>query len=379
MNKILLTILISGFIFLSSHCPVFAQELSLEINSTSFVPGNSINITVNVNNYSDYSLQYVIQSVLTHSDKDNFARPIEKELTIESGAGEEIQLYNLFVEDDFPSGQYDVKVDLFGEGRLVQTENLDFTISGVKRLISIVNLLVCKDSNCENPGKVFKQGEYIYLNYNSDTARLTTSAKLIYPNGQEKTINLPASIQANQIGTYKLKLSASRSGYSDKEAGIQFGVIKSAAKIKTPFGARTIEKPVYDDYSKDDDLVDDSKDVNLPLKERIKILLDKINQLKQQLSEMRGEKTSVWSHNFIQKLKYGDKGAEVVALQTALKKQGFTEAGKDAPGEFGRFTASAVVGFQEKYAKEILSQYGLAHGTGFVGPSTLKKLNDLYK
>ncbi|MBI1866227.1 MAG: hypothetical protein HYS02_00470, partial [Candidatus Staskawiczbacteria bacterium] len=45
---------------------------------------------------------------------------------------------------------------------------------------------------------------------------------------------------------------------------------------------------------------------------------------------------------------------------------------------FDERLASAVSEFQEKYASEILAPYGLKRGTGYVGPSTRKKLNTLY-
>ncbi len=40
--------------------------------------------------------------------------------------------------------------------------------------------------------------------------------------------------------------------------------------------------------------------------------------------------------------------------------------------------ASAVSGFQEKYASQILVPYGLSYGTGYVGVSTRTELNSLY-
>ena len=48
-------------------------------------------------------------------------------------------------------------------------------------------------------------------------------------------------------------------------------------------------------------------------------------------------------------------------------------------GFFGQMTQSAVIRFQEKYAAEILSPLGYQKGTGFVGPSTLAKINQLLK
>jgi len=105
-------------------------------------------------------------------------------------------------------------------------------------------------------------------------------------------------------------------------------------------------------------------------------LLQQIFQLQQQVTSMTGQSVS-WCHNFNTNLRIGDTGSEVEALQTALKKEGFA-LGDDKTGEFGEYTASAVVAFQEKYRDEILTPLHLAHGTGYVGPSTRAKLNKLY-
>jgi hypothetical protein len=104
-----------------------------------------------------------------------------------------------------------------------------------------------------------------------------------------------------------------------------------------------------------------------------------IAQLQKQLAELREEKPPVWCHDFNINLRYGDRGDEVHALQMALLKQGFhIIRGETQIPYFGDFTASAVVGFQEKYKEDILAPWGVEHGTGFVGPTTRAKLNELY-
>ncbi|MEK7649435.1 MAG: peptidoglycan-binding domain-containing protein [Patescibacteria group bacterium] len=97
---------------------------------------------------------------------------------------------------------------------------------------------------------------------------------------------------------------------------------------------------------------------------------------------------AAWCHSFNINLKFGDSTSEkdgsgdVKELQQALIKEGFTISSSEHNGRFinnfGESTASAVVAFQEKYRSEILTPNGLSHGTGYVGPATRKKLNQLY-
>jgi hypothetical protein len=65
------------------------------------------------------------------------------------------------------------------------------------------------------------------------------------------------------------------------------------------------------------------------------------------------------------------------ALATVLTNQGLWTSGTPIT-TYTDAVASAVVGFQEKYASQILAPYGLSYGTGYVGVSTRSELNSLY-
>jgi murein DD-endopeptidase MepM/ murein hydrolase activator NlpD len=83
-----------------------------------------------------------------------------------------------------------------------------------------------------------------------------------------------------------------------------------------------------------------------------------------------------WCYDFLNDLKYGQKGEEIKALQIALKKENLFQ--KSINGYFDYSTFKAVKLFQEKYKKEILIPWGFKKSTGFVGIATRTKLNDLY-
>lgn len=78
----------------------------------------------------------------------------------------------------------------------------------------------------------------------------------------------------------------------------------------------------------------------------------------------------LFHHNFALDLKLGATGAEVMALQDALRLQGTFPQTIASTGYFGGITLSAVKGFQAKYA--------ISPRSGFCGPITRSKLNELY-
>lgn len=75
---------------------------------------------------------------------------------------------------------------------------------------------------------------------------------------------------------------------------------------------------------------------------------------------------------------------DVLALQAALVEEelyppeGFSISQCPVTGNFLNCTKKAVLSFQKKYRQEILTPLNLVSATGFVGKSTLKKLNQLY-
>ena len=87
--------------------------------------------------------------------------------------------------------------------------------------------------------------------------------------------------------------------------------------------------------------------------------------------------TDSFKYTFNKDLKLGDKGADVVALQHALKLQDCFDY-PTFTGNFGSITKQGVMKFQQKYASEILAPIGLTQPTGNVGAQTRKKLNTLY-
>lgn len=83
-------------------------------------------------------------------------------------------------------------------------------------------------------------------------------------------------------------------------------------------------------------------------------------------------------------LQYRQTDADIKRLQIFLNSNPDTRlanSGVGSPGKetnyFGPLTLKAVIKFQEKYASDVLSPWGLIKGTGYIGKTTLAKINEL--
>jgi len=124
---------------------------------------------------------------------------------------------------------------------------------------------------------------------------------------------------------------------------------------------------------------------------QIKELLAQIEYLQKEIAKVKAriqailvkrqkEEGRVISCQSIERnLYYGlQSDSQVKCLQEFLKAQGpeiYPEG--LVTGNFFSLTQKAVIRFQERYAEEILEPLGLKKGTGFVGPATRAKLNEL--
>ena len=115
------------------------------------------------------------------------------------------------------------------------------------------------------------------------------------------------------------------------------------------------------------------------LKAKILELQRKIAQIKAMIAKILASQKHLSCSTIDRNLYYGLKNdSEVRCLQEFLKDQGQDIYPEGLiTGNFFSLTKQAVIRFQEKYADEILAPLGLIKGTGFVGPSTRQKINQL--
>jgi hypothetical protein len=115
-----------------------------------------------------------------------------------------------------------------------------------------------------------------------------------------------------------------------------------------------------------------------PLYAQIATLQQQIADLQRQLAVKTGASAgqTFSCTQIVKNLFYGmTSDSQVKCLQEFLKAQGFFSGA--ATGSYYTLTKTAVTAFQEKYASEILTPYGLVRGTGSVGVATRTKINQI--
>ncbi len=115
----------------------------------------------------------------------------------------------------------------------------------------------------------------------------------------------------------------------------------------------------------------------LPSQARAQERIKEIERRLREYDELIKPKKDEGCYDFGKDLRIGDEGEDVAKLHEALSREAFSVPAEKE--EFVKLTASSVSGFQEKYEREILFPLDLQHPTGFVGPSTRDKLNELYE
>jgi hypothetical protein len=117
---------------------------------------------------------------------------------------------------------------------------------------------------------------------------------------------------------------------------------------------------------------------------QIQSLLQQISQLQSQIDQGGMAAHAGCSADFTQNLTTGDRGQQVMQLQTFLNAEtgvSVAQSGPGAPGNetsyFGPLTAQAVTAFQNKHSADVLAPVGLTSGTGYWGPSSRAKANSI--
>lgn len=231
INHKFLAVFIIGYFLLNLVC---AQEGSLKLSSEKAVYslGETILIYAEVENTGESIALINLESSLENEMGSYPVSVIPFEFVLRPNENKKVLLYNILVDEDMDPDLYIVNVNLLLNYKRITKKFLSFQIINTLEDFDF-DIRVCKDSSCKEESNIFVKNEEVYLDSVSDIEDLELKASLIHPDGEKENINLPKTIEASQIGTYELEVSASKEGYKTITKKEQFGVIEKEAEIKT--------------------------------------------------------------------------------------------------------------------------------------------------
>ena len=112
-----------------------------------------------------------------------------------------------------------------------QTESKPFNVMSKSEIV--VEVFSCKDQDCATKATTFVKGEKVYLSYSSEIADLSVTTTLTDPDDKTSDISLPYEFTPSLVGSYTVKLTATKEGYADKSVETLFGVIEEHPAIKS--------------------------------------------------------------------------------------------------------------------------------------------------
>jgi len=227
--KIMLAVLLAGFLISLAS----AQELPLilTINKDVFIPGDTLIISAVVHNLESFPTRAFLEVLITN-EKETYPTALTPfEIQLAPNETKTVQLYNILVDENFTSDKYIVEARLLFDKREITSKVLEFYIQGTLNEME-VDINLCKNSACTEKTKVFVLNKDIYLDYASEVSNPKITAVLTYPDETTRQITIPISIKASQIGSYELKITASKEGYKTITKTEQFAVIEKEPDIR---------------------------------------------------------------------------------------------------------------------------------------------------
>ena len=216
MRKI---VILSLFVLILAIGNAAALEISIDVED-SFIIGDEIFFEYEITSDTVLDISYL-------SGIDCPDAPIIRDdpvnVKLESGAPYKNSHLGFSVNEFMEPQECHAFVEIVSPMGLIITEN--FSVNTPPSFVFDIKL----------DKKVFMQGEEVNIDFESNISGVEIFAVLKLPDDSTKELNLPQSIKAEQIGTYTLDVTASKTGYRKSRVSEQFGIIEKEPTFESEY------------------------------------------------------------------------------------------------------------------------------------------------
>jgi hypothetical protein len=223
---------------LSASVQAKSIDLGIKVNQAEYMPSEKVFVELVLTNPGNKTLRNL--TIMSRLEGDCIMRTYSRQMDLDAGKTLTLKAYDYEIKEYEKSGKCTIiAYVLQGSYTRIAYEEGAFLIGGTaKRAALTVNF--CLEKPCQKPLRVFHKGETVYITYKADIPNLELTPTIRYPEGGEETIFLPASIKAEQTGTYEIISSIRREGYLPMEIRETFGVIEGEIRSGGVIGASTV-------------------------------------------------------------------------------------------------------------------------------------------
>lgn len=216
---------LSCVLFVFAFSAVASAEISVDISvSPEFFQDEYVKFSYTILSDQDVSIVYV-PSVICENNPEPLMVDTPQELK-QNVPVEKEYIYGM-VDDNMKSSRCAASVEIIQPERKMFSE--EFAISASDKIK--LELKICRDQGCNNKAAAFTLGETVYFDYDSPESGLSFSATLTKPAGSEDVV-IPSSFQPDAEGNYRIRVTASKPGYSDVSVEREFIVTETGGSIE---------------------------------------------------------------------------------------------------------------------------------------------------
>ncbi len=202
---------------------------SVRVEKKTYRLGERVRLLGRFKSLVDEQRNWNVHTLLNMADSEDFPEAIIPFLLkLDDRQEVEAVIREFIVSDEYPPGQYSIKIGLEIERGIMDFKEVIFRIEGTPKPLS-VSTVVSRDMEGKNRTFVFSiEDKEAHILVKSEAKTLELSGICIYPSGEETIVEFignRASIQLLGEGKYQLRLRAAAKGYRMKIKVISFSVI----------------------------------------------------------------------------------------------------------------------------------------------------------
>jgi hypothetical protein len=219
MKRLIFTLILSVTFLLSTGTKILAaDEVTAKfLNAkSSYSLNQDINISVQLHNSGANTKQLIVVTNVNYvgQSMSGLLEPLSIEIAPQQS--KELSVLKGKIDKTYSNVVYTANVTVYENNLVILHDEVNFSINVPEQKLPIdFNVQLCPEINCENPKKVYVEGEKVNFKCNSSISDVICKIQITQPNQTKVNISSNDTFAPLQNGLYTLSITAQKTGYED--------------------------------------------------------------------------------------------------------------------------------------------------------------------